>query len=219
MNDPSARDHGPVVHVVDDDASFLVAVGRLLRAAGCTVRTFASAAELLAQLGDTAGCVIADLRMPVMDGLDLQQALLRQANALPVIFLTGEGDIPTSVRAMRHGAEDFLTKQAPQEDLLAAVDRAIARDARQRAEGARLRALRARLSTLSLREHEVLQHVVRGRLNKQIAADLGIGERTVKLHRTAITTKLQLRSVAELTRLVQELGVLVEHPPTCPKGQ
>jgi two-component system, LuxR family, response regulator FixJ len=219
VSDALVIDSGPVVHVVDDDASFLTAVGRLLQATGRTVRTFASAADLLAQLGDTPGCVIADLRMPGMDGLDLQQALLRQANALPVIFLTGEGDIPTTVRAMRHGAEDFLTKQAAKEDLLAAVDRAIARDARQRAEGARLRERRARLATLSQRERDVLEHVVRGRLNKQIAADLGIAERTVKLHRTAITTKLQVRSVAELTLLVQDLGLCGEPPPTFPKGQ
>lgn len=219
MSDAILRDNGPVVYVVDDDISFLVAVGRLLRAAGRTVRTFASAAELLAQLGDTPGCVIADLRMPGMDGLALQQALLRESNVLPVIFLTGAGDIPTSVRAMRHGAEDFLTKQAPREDLLAAVDRAIARDARQRAQTAHARELRARLDTLSQRERDVLQHVVRGRLNKQIAADLGIGERTVKLHRTAITTKLQVRSVAELTRLAQDAGLLGESPPTFPKGQ
>jgi FixJ family two-component response regulator len=219
VSDAILRDNGPVVYVVDDDISFLVAVGRLLRAAGRTVRTFASAAELLAQLGDTPGCVIADLRMPGMDGLALQQALLRESNVLPVIFLTGAGDIPTSVRAMRHGAEDFLTKQAPREDLLAAVDRAIARDARQRAQTAHARELRARLDTLSQRERDVLQHVVRGRLNKQIAADLGIGERTVKLHRTAITTKLQVRSVAELTRLAQDAGLLGESPPTFPKGQ
>ena len=219
MSDAIVRDNGPVVHVVDDDPSFLVAVARLLRATGHTVRTFAAGAELLAQLGDTAGCVIADLRMPGMDGLDLQQALLREANGLPVIFLTGDGDIPTSVRAMRHGAEDFLTKHAPKEDLLAAVDRAIARDARQRAEGAHSRALHARLDCLSQRERDVLQQVVRGRLNKQIAADLGIGERTVKLHRTAITTKLQVRTVAELTHLVDELDRFGLHPPTFPKGQ
>jgi two-component system response regulator FixJ len=202
----------PVVHVVDDDPSFLAAVARLLRAAGYTVRTFASAAEFLAKLGDTAGCVIADLRMPGMDGLDLQQALMRGANVLPVIFLTGDGDIPTTVRAMRQGAEDFLMKRAPKEDLLAAVDRAIARDARQRAEGARLRELRARLDMLTPRERDVLRQVVRGRLNKQIAADLDINERTVKLHRTAITTKLHVRSVAELTQLVHEAGVFRATP-------
>jgi FixJ family two-component response regulator len=215
VSDATLSDNGPVVHVVDDDASFLVAVARLLRAAGYTARTFASAAELLAQLGDTAGCVIADLRMPGMDGLDLQQALLRGPNVLPVIFLTGAGDIPTTVRAMRQGAEDFLTKQAPKEDLLAAVDRAIG-DARQRAQADHSRELHARLATLRQRERDVLQHVVRGRLNKQIAADLGISERTVKLHRTAITTKLQVRSVAELTRLIQEAGLFGQSPTDLP---
>jgi FixJ family two-component response regulator len=200
-----------VIHVVDDDPSFLVAVARLLRAAGYTVQTFASAAEFLAKRGDTAGCVIADLRMPGMDGLDLQQALMRETNVLPVIFLTGHGDIPTTVRAMRQGATDFLTKRAPKEDLLEAVTRALACDASQRAERARLRQLRARLDALTPRERDVLRHVVQGRLNKQIAADLNINERTVKLHRTAITTKLAVRSVAKLTQLVQAAGVFEEH--------
>jgi FixJ family two-component response regulator len=198
-----------VVHVVDDDASFLAAVARLLKAAGYAVRTFPSAAEFLANLGDAAGCVIADLRMPGMDGMGLQEALARGTNVLPVIFLTGEGDIPTTVKAMRQGAEDFLTKRGPKEDLFAAVDRALARDARQREERAHLRAVRARIDMLTTRERDVLRQVVAGRLNKQIAADLGIGERTVKLHRTAITTKLQVRSVAELTRLVQAAGLFV----------
>lgn len=209
----------PVVCVVDDDASFLAAVSRLLRAAGYTVRTFASAGQFLAQLADTPGCLIADLRMPGVSGLDLQEALARAALAPPVIFLTGQGDIATSVRAMRQGAEDFLTKDAPKAALLEAVERALARDARQRAERARLRGLRARFDVLTARERDVLQHVVQGRLNKQIAGDLGISERTVKLHRTAITTKLGVRSVAELTRLVQEAGVLEERSPTFPKGQ
>ena len=209
----------PIVHIVDDDAAFLVAVARLLKAAGYAVRTYASAAELLANLGDDAGCVIADLRMPGMDGLDLQAALSRDANQLPVIFLTGEGDIPTTVIAMRHGAEDFLTKRGPKEDLFAAVDRALARDARQRDERAELRALHGRFDTLTARERDVLRHVVAGRLNKQIAADLGISERMVKLHRTAITTKLKVRSVAELTRLMQAAGWFDEGTPTFPKGQ
>jgi FixJ family two-component response regulator len=138
---------------------------------------------------------------------------------LPVIFLTGEGDIPTTVQAMRHGAEDFLTKRAPKEDLLAAVDRAIARSARLRAEAARLRALQVRVDTLTSRELAVLRQVVEGRLNKQIAANLGINERTVKLHRTAITTKLQVRSAAELTRLAQAAGLIDDGPPAFPKGQ
>jgi FixJ family two-component response regulator len=206
----------PVVHVVDDDASFLVAVARLLRAAGYAVRTFASGAEFLAGVGDAPGCVIADLRMPKMNGLDLQQALLLRSNALPVIFLTGEGDIPTSVRAMRQGAEDFLTKRAPKKDLFAAVDRALLRDSRQRADASRLLAMRARVDALTPRQLDVLKHVVEGRLNKQIAADLGISERTVKLHRTAITTKLEVRSVAELTRLAQAAGLFDEGPADLP---
>jgi two-component system, LuxR family, response regulator FixJ len=214
MNEPT-----PVVRVVDDDTAFLVAVARLLRAAGYTVETFESAAELLASLDGAGGCVIADLRMPGMDGMELQRALTREAKVLPVIFLTGEGDIPTAVQAMRHGAEDFLTKRAPKEDLLAAVDRAIARSARLRAEAARLRALQVRVDTLTSRELAVLRQVVEGRLNKQIAANLGINERTVKLHRTAITTKLQVRSAAELTRLAQAAGLIDDGPPAFPKGQ
>ena len=198
----------PLVHVVDDDVSFLTAVSRLLRASGHAVRTFAKAEDFLAQLGDTPGCVIADLRMPGLDGLDLQAALAQHANSLPVIFLTGHGDIPTTVRAMRQGAEDFLTKGASKEELLEAVRHALGRDAVQRAERNRLRELRARFDALTPRERDVLRQVVRGRLNKQIAADLNITERTVKLHRTAITSKLEVRSVAELTQLVQAAGAL-----------
>ncbi len=198
----------PTVYLVDDDASFLTAASRLLRATGHPVKTFPSAAEFLKYLPAAGpGCVVADLQMPGLSGLDLQSALARTNNPLPVLFLTGHGDIPTSVRAMRQGAEDFLTKRAPKEELLEAVKRALARDARERAERTRIQGLRARFDTLSEREREVLQHVIRGQLNKQIAADLGIHERTVKLHRTAITTKLGVPSVAELTRLAQEAGL------------
>ena len=198
----------PTVFVVDDDASFLAAVSRLLRATGHSVRTFPSAAEFLKDLpADGPGCVVADLQMPGLSGLDLQAALARSKNPLPVLFLSGHGDIPASVRAMRQGAEDFLTKRAPKEELIEAVKRALARDARERAERARIQGLRARFDPPTEREREVLQHVIRGQLNKQIAADLGIHERTVKLHRTAITTKLGVPSVAELTRLAQEAGL------------
>ncbi len=206
----------PVVHVVDDDTSFLVALARLLKASGYAVQTYASAADFLAKLGDGAGCVVTDLRMPGMDGLDLQQALARGTNILPVVFLSGEGDIPTTVQAMRQGAEDFLTKRAPKGAILAAVDRAIARDARQRAEGAHSHALRARFDTLTSRELEILRHVVAGQINKQIATDLGISERTVKFHRTAITTKLQVHSVAQLTRLAQAAGLFDGTPADLP---
>ncbi len=195
------------VYVVDDDESFLRAISRLLRLSGFQVASCNSAAEFLSQLESaTVGCVVADLHMPGMDGMALQAALQKTDNPLPVVFLTGQGDIPTSVRAMRHGAEDFLTKDAPKEDLIGAVHRALARDAQERAGRARSTTLRQRFELLSARELEVLMHIMRGRLNKQIADDLGIHERTVKLHRTAITTKLGVHSVAELTKLWMEVG-------------
>jgi FixJ family two-component response regulator len=199
----------PVVHIVDDDASVLAALSRLLRASGFAARTFASAAEFLAarEKDDGPGCVLADVRMPGMTGLELQAALARSHAPPPIVFLTGHGDIPSSVRAMRDGAEDFLEKGAPKEQILAAVRQALARDARERESRARQRELRARFDTLTKRELEVLSHVVQGRLNKQIAGDLDIHERTVKLHRTAITTKLRVQSVAELTRLTDDAGL------------
>jgi len=196
-----------IVRIVDDDVSFLRAVARMLRASGFVVKTFASAVEFLARPElDVPGCVLVDLQMPGLSGLDLQEALAKAGHMLPVIFLSGQGDIPTTVQAMRRGAEDFLTKLAPREELIDAVKRALTRDANERAERARLESLRARFSVLTPRELEVLKHVVRGRLNKQIAYDLGIHERTVKLHRTAITTKLGLHSTAELTKLWMEVG-------------
>lgn len=193
-----------VVYIVDDDVSYLAALQRVLRAAGHVARTFASAQAYLAEQDDTPGCLLADLRMPGVDGLQLQQSLARDGATRPMIFLSAAGDIPSTVQAMRHGAEDFLTKDAALPTLLAAIERALARDGRQRAQRGRIGALRSRLDLLSTREREVLQHVVRGRLNKQIASDLSIAERTVKLHRTAITTKLQVRSTAELVQLVQQ---------------
>lgn len=196
-----------IVRIVDDDVSFLRAVARMLRASGFVVKTFASAVEFLARPElDVPGCVLVDLQMPGLSGLELQEALAKAGHMLPVIFLSGQGDIPTTVQAMRRGAEDFLTKLAPKEELIDAVKRALTRDASERAERARLESLRAPFSTLTSRELEVLKHVVRGRLNKQIAYDLGIHERTVKLHRTAITTKLGLHSTAELTKLWMEVG-------------
>jgi two-component system response regulator FixJ len=192
----------PVVRVVDDDGSFARALARLLSARGFHVATYASAAELLAELsGEARGCIVMDLHMPGMDGLELQSDLARRGVRLPVVFLTGAADIPSSVRAMRGGAVDFLEKRAPSEHLITAVERALTADGEQRA-------LRARFVKLTERELEVLRHVVRGRMNKQIAADLGIHERTVKLHRTALTTKVGVRSVAELTRLAREAGLV-----------
>jgi two-component system response regulator FixJ len=214
MNEPA-----PIVHIVDDDASFLIAIARLLRAHGFSVKTYLSAYEFLAQrAADTPGCVLADLQMPKMNGLDLQSALSQTPNPLPILFLTGHGDIPSTVRAMRLGAEDFLEKRAPKKKVIDAVMRALARDSREREARARRSELRARFDTLTARELEVLSHVVQGQLNKQIAGDLAIHERTVKLHRTAITSKLNVQSVAELTRLTQEAGIFSEPVRTFPKG-
>src|SRR5580704_15180478 len=193
------------VFIIDDDASFLKSMSRLLSAVGYTVRAFESAQEFLEQLGpETSGCVVTDLQMPGMDGLKMQEALAKTANPLPVIFLTGQGDIPKTVTAMRSGAEDFLTKRAPKEEVLAAVERAFERETLERQERGRLRKLHHRFHDLSERELEVLSHVVQGKMNKEIAADLNINERTVKLHRTNLTRKLKVQSVAELTRLVDE---------------
>jgi len=214
------RSNESTVYVVDDDASFRTAVSRLLRASGFTVKVYSSATEFLARHdGDASGCVLSDLQMPQMNGLDLQSALAMTGNPIPILFLTAHGDIRSTVQAMRDGAEDFLEKTAPKTELLDAVTRAIARDRQERNARVRQSELRALFDTLSERELEVLSHVVRGQLNKQIAWDLGIHERTVKLHRTAITTKLRVQSVAELTRLTQEAGIFQEITPTFPKGQ
>jgi FixJ family two-component response regulator len=179
-----------------------------LRAVGYTVQVFNSAPEFLARLTpEMSGCVVADLQMPEMNGLELQEMLRQTANPLPMVFLTGQGDIPTSVSAMRSGAEDFLTKRARKEELLAAIARAMERSVQERQVRVRLKDLHGRFEDLSERELEVLNHVVQGKMNKEIAADLNINERTVKLHRTNITRKLEVHSVAELTRLTQEAGV------------
>jgi len=209
----------PIVHVVDDNASFLAAISRLLRATGFSVKTYLSAQEFLAQRdADAPGCVLADLQMPHMNGLDLQSALAQTPNPLPILFLTGHGDILSTVQAMRDGAEDFLEQCAPKEKLLEAVIRSLGRDSQERGARQRQRELHARFDTLTERELEVFSHVVQGRLNKQIAGDLGIHERTGKLHRTAITTKLKVQSEAELTRLTQEASIFPEPVPTFPKG-
>jgi FixJ family two-component response regulator len=198
----------PTVYVVDDDPSILRALSRLLILTGHTVQTFASATDFLAQHHSTnRGCVVADLRMPGPSGLDLQSALARSGNPLPVVFLTGHGDIPTSVHAMKGGAEDFLTKPPRKEALLAAVERALARDVVAREQQSHLRELHRRFELLTPREREVLTQVIAGRLNKEIAADLGTAESTVKAHRASIMEKLQAHSPPELGRITQELGL------------
>ena len=213
----------PVVYVVDDDTSWLTALARLLRASGHAVETFPSAVAFLERLPeDPDGCLLADLRMPGLDGLQLQEALERAGSPLPVVFVSGHGDVPTAARAFKHGAEDFLTKLAPKEELLDAVSRALARGARAGRDRAHRRAMRAAWEKLTPREREVLAWVLQGRLNKQIAGRLSLNERTVKLHRTSITRKLGLSSVAELARWAQEAGLLPELDRLAvprPKGQ
>ena len=201
-----------VVYVVDDDPSFRRAVTRMLTAAGLSVQSYSSGTELLAHLSDDAaaeesGCVLADLCMPGLDGLQLQEACTEAGVALPFVFLTGHGDVPSAVSAMRHGAVDFLDKCAPQHALLTSLEQALERAANARAARMKREQLEQRFAALTVREREVLEHVVHGRMNKQIAAALGIHERTVKLHRNAITTKLGVRSVAELTTLTREIGL------------
>ncbi len=192
----------PTVFVVDDDVSFLRSIQRLLRGSGYVAECFSSADDFLAGCRSGArGCVLVDLQMPGMDGLALQAALAQSADPLPVVFLTGQGDIPSSVAAMRGGAEDFLVKTAPKAVVIAAIERALARNAHEREARLRRRELRSRFEKLSPRERQVLSQVIKGRMNKQIAADLGIDERSVKRHRTNLMRKLEAKSVAELAQL------------------
>jgi FixJ family two-component response regulator len=194
----------PAVHVVDDDADFRTALARMLCASGFEVLSYSSGEDFLARGLHGCGCVVADLRMPQIDGLALQQACMRAGLSMPFVFLTGDADVPSAVSALKHGAVDFLDKRAPREALLGAIRGALERDLQARCARSRQEQLHRRFDALSEREHEVLAMVVQGRMNKQIAADLAIHERTVKLHRTSITGKLGVRSVAELTTLVRE---------------
>jgi FixJ family two-component response regulator len=199
---------GPTVLVVDDDAAVRKAVSRLLRSAGIAVAAFASPTEFLAQYDPaTPGCLVLDIAMPDLNGLQLQTALGEKGSILPIIFLTGHGDVSKSVQAMKRGAFDFLTKPVNGKDLLAAVRAALERDAVARREQAELSEIRARLNTLTPRERELLEHVVAGKLNKQIAADLGITNATVKMHRARVMAKMKVQSVAELARLTERCGI------------
>lgn len=198
----------PTVFVVDDYAPVRSSISRLLRAAGFAVAGFSSAGDFLAQYDPrVCGCLVLDLAMPAVNGLELQRILEKTGSLLPIIFLTGHGDIPKSVQAMKHGASDFLTKPVNDEDLLAAVRMAIEKDRALRQEQAELSEIRARLATLTPREREVLEYVVAGKLNKQIAGDLGTVEQTVKAHRAQVMEKMRVRSVAELVRLTQRCGI------------
>jgi FixJ family two-component response regulator len=186
----------------------LRALTRLFSAAGLEARAFPSPAAFL-QAHDPAipGCLVLDLALPGLDGLELQQALTVSDCARPIVFITGQGDIPASVRAMKGGAVDFLTKPVDDEALLAAVRNALEIDHRAREAQVQVDALRQRLATLTPREREVLGHVVAGRLNKQIAADLGTVEKTIKVHRARIMEKMAVRSLADLVRIAERLGI------------
>ncbi|TWT94706.1 response regulator transcription factor [Stieleria varia] len=197
----------PIVHVVDDDASFRKSLVRLLRAASYEVCEYASAAEfLLARVRCAPGCVVLDIHMPGLSGLDLQEGLSDFDDAHPIIFLTGHGDIPMSVRAMKAGAVDFLTKPVQRDSLLAAVRSAIARDTEKRMTRESQTLLRARFEKLTERELAVFTLVVAGKLNKNIASELGISERTVKSHRANVMAKLQVTSIAGLIASAVQLN-------------
>ena len=192
------------VFLVDDDPRVLKALSRTLRVKGYDVRPYASPHEFLANHDATVpGCALLDVSMPGLDGLELQQALTVGGCHRPVIFITGKRDIPTTVRAMRAGAIDFLTKPVSNQDLLVAIARAEERESRSRQVDAELAAIQAKIATLTPREREVFAHVVAGRLNKQIAGDLGIVEKTIKFHRSAMMKKLGVRTVADLVRMAE----------------
>ena len=197
-----------VVFVIDDDASMRDAVSRLLNAVGLTVQTFASAREFLAgRLPDVPGCVVLDVRLPGLSGLDLQREMVERGIHIPVIFITGHGDIPMSVQAMKAGAVEFLTKPFRDQDLLDAVRSGIQLDRQGRKERAELAELRDGLRQLTPREREVMSLVVAGLLNKQIALRLGTSEKTIKIHRSHVMQKMRADSLADLVRMSQKLGI------------
>jgi len=196
----------PVIHIVDDEDGFRTALARLLAAHGFLVREYASAGDfLLAWPTDALGCLLLDVRMPGPSGLELQAALAERGDALPVIFLTGYGDVPTSVRAMRRGAIDFLTKPVDTGALLSAIRAGLRCDAERRQLAGHQRELRERYDSLTPRERAVFSQVIAGRLNKQIAGTLNTCERTVKAHRAHVMQKLHARSVADLVHISVEL--------------
>ena len=193
----------PMIYLVDDDESVLKALGRLVSAAGYEFQSFASAAEFLDRHDpDRHGCVVLDLRMEGTDGLAVQQSLSTGPIDRPIVFLTGNGDVPSSVRAMKDGAVDFLVKPVEAPALLSAIGIALERDRSARRDGERRKAVDGNLARLTPREHEVLACIVAGQLNKQIAAELGVAEKTVKVHRARVMRKMEVHTVADLVRTV-----------------
>ena len=208
------REAGFTTFLVDDDPAVLKAITRLLNAAGYRTRSFSSPQEFLsAHDPSIPGCAIIDLVMSELDGLHLQQALLETGSERPIIFLSGKGDVSTSVRAMKAGAVDFLTKPVKREALFSAVVRAAKVDALSRQKRHESKSIGDRLVTLTHREREVLEYVIAGRLNKQIAASLGTVEKTVKVHRGRMMAKLAVKSVADLVRLADKAGIVPAQGP------
>jgi FixJ family two-component response regulator len=196
-----------IVYIVDDDSAVLKAMDSLIRSIGLKVRTFVSADEFLrADLQNAPSCVILDVRMPGLSGLDLQNELLRRQNPIPIIFITGHGDIPMAVRVMKAGAVEFLTKPFRDQDLIDAIQQALGRDRVTRNEQAKLTNLRERFSALTRRERDVMRLVVTGLLNKQIAGELGTSETTIKMQRGRVMQKMKADSVPELVRMAAKLG-------------
>jgi RNA polymerase sigma factor (sigma-70 family) len=195
------------IFLVDDDDSVLRGLGRLLRATGYATKAFASPSEFLAQLpGDTPGCAVLDLRMPGLNGLELQQAMESKNCHLPVIFISGHGDVPASVKAMKAGAVDFLQKPFDEQQLLGAISQALLKNAAARASSTEAAALQARHAVLTPREREVCVLVAQGLTNKEVAQKLGTTEKTIKVHRSRVMQKLKVGSVPELVRFVDRLG-------------
>jgi FixJ family two-component response regulator len=204
-------DPAGTVFVIDDEASVRRALERQLRTAGYRVETFESAQDYVARAPQaTLGCIVTDVRMPGMSGLDLQASLVQAGRALPMVFITGHGDIPTSVRAMKGGAVNFLPKPFSERDILAAVTEALGRSRELERERREIEGLRARYEALTLREREVLALVVAGLLNKVIADRLGIQETTIKVHRGRVMEKMQAASLADLVRMSERLGLSPE---------
>jgi len=198
----------PVVLIVDDDPSVLKALRRLMKSVGFQVQAFASAAEFLAaERPDAPSCLVLDVRMPGLGGLALQETLAAKETHVPIVFITGHGDIPMTVQAMKAGAVDFLSKPFSDQQLIDAVNEAIAKDTGERRERAEIAALRERVESLTPREREVLPLVVSGMLNKQIARQLGTTEKTIKVHRQRVMAKMRAASLADLVRLAQRLGI------------
>jgi FixJ family two-component response regulator len=203
----------PVIHIVDDDASFRGAVSRLLKVSGYEVADYESGARFLRTIADAKpGCLLLDVRMPSFGGLQLQDALAKLSQNWPIIFLTGHGDLPTTVRAIKAGAEDFLSKPVSKETLLGAIERALVRYAGIRESQDQLNSFRSLIATLTPRENEVFSLMVRGKLNKQIAHLLGTSERTVKAHRHMVMHKLQVPSFAEAVSIAERVGLLTTTP-------